>query len=167
MHSKEEHSMELTDDRARRMEYIERWGVVFEQLGSTRMVGKILGWLMVADPVHQSASQIAEGIGASAASVSTGTRALLQMGMIERVGLRGQRSVHYRVGKSWWGVLVDKRIRQTVALRELAENGLDLVGPDNAASSSRLRDFAEYCTFMETELPALVRRWDRERRRSA
>ena len=156
--------MELTDEQARRMEYVERWGVIFEQLGSTRMVGKILGWLMVADPVHQSASQIAEGIGASAASVSTGTRALLQMGMIERVGVRGERSVHYRVGKTWWGALVDRRLRQTAALRELAERGLDLVDRGNEASTGRLRDFAEYCTFMETELPALVRRWEMKRR---
>ncbi|MBN2565568.1 MAG: MarR family transcriptional regulator, partial [Candidatus Eisenbacteria bacterium] len=99
--------MNESGEHRRVLDYVERWGVIFEQLGSTRMVGKILGWLMVADPPHQTASQIAEGIAASAASVSNGTRSLLQMGMIERVGVRGERSYHYRVGRTWWNTLID------------------------------------------------------------
>ena len=42
--------------------YLERWGMLFELLGATRMMGRILAWLLVCDPPEQSAGDIAEAV---------------------------------------------------------------------------------------------------------
>ncbi len=98
----------MTDNvkEADRTGYIERWGMVFEALGGSRMMGKVLGWLLICDPPEQSAADIALGINASAGTVSTTTRALVQASMIERVGIAGKRSAHFRVKPGMWAGLM-------------------------------------------------------------
>ncbi|MDQ6608042.1 MAG: MarR family transcriptional regulator, partial [Actinomycetota bacterium] len=72
--------------------FIEALAVQLELDASTpRMVGRALGWLLVCDPPAQSAAELAESLQASKGSISTSTRALLRMGFIERVRLRGER----------------------------------------------------------------------------
>src|SRR5580693_10368182 len=72
--------------------FIESLGMQLElEAGAPRMVGRVLGWLLVCDPPEQSAAELAERLQASKGSISTATRLLLRMGMIERVRLRGER----------------------------------------------------------------------------
>lgn len=143
-------------------DYIERWGILFEFLGGTRMMGKILGWLLVCDPPEQSASDVAKAVGASAGTVSTTTRALLQAAMIERIGIPGKRSAYFRVRPGMWADLLKKRMEYGQTMAELAEQGLSLVsGPDDDATF-RLREIGSYCRFIESQLPALLARWEKE-----
>jgi len=143
-------------------DYVERWGMLFEFLGATRMMGKMLGWLLVCDPPEQSASDIAKAVGASAGTVSTTTRALLQAAMIERIGIPGKRSAHFRVRPGMWADLLKKRMEYVQTMGQLAEQGLELVsGPEDDATL-RLREIRSYCRFIESQLPALLARWEKE-----
>lgn len=154
-------------------EYAERWGILFENLGAARMMGKILGWLLVCDPPEQSAGELAAGLGASAGSISTATRSLMQAGMIERVGIPGRRSAHYRVRPGMWGDLLERRMSFGRTMGELAEDGLRLVetrraGEDAADTKTadsvpelRLQEILSYCRYVEDQLPAFVERWRR------
>ena len=59
-------------------ELIEEFGLLQEQMGGTRMTGRVSGWLLLADPPVQSLTEIAEGLGVSKAAVSGAARLLLQ-----------------------------------------------------------------------------------------
>jgi len=148
--------------------YLERWGMLFELLGATRMMGRILGWLLVSEPPEQSAGDIAQAVGASAGSVSTTTRGLTQAGMIERLGIPGERSAHFRVRSGVWGQLLRKRMSYIVSMRDLAEEGLGLSAVagggdgENDDSTLRLRELGSYCSFIERELPGFVARWEKD-----
>ncbi len=136
--------------------YLERWGMLFELLGATRMMGRILAWLLISDPPEQSAGDIAQAVGASAGSVSTTTRALTQSGMIERLGIPGERSAHFRVRSGVWGQLLRKRMAYIVSMRDLVEEGLELSTGEGDDSTLRLRELGSYCSFIERELPEFV-----------
>jgi len=138
--------------------YLERWGMLFELLGATRMMGRILAWLLISDPPEQSAGDIAQAVGASAGSVSTTTRALTQSGMIEP----GERSAHFRVRSGVWGQLLRKRMAYIVSMRDLAEEGLELSTGEGDDSTLRLRELGSYCSFIERELPGFVARWEKD-----
>jgi len=142
--------------------YLERWGMLFELLGATRMMGKILGWLLVSDPPEQSAGEIAQAVGASAGSVSTTTRALTQSGMVERLGIPGERSAYFRVRSGVWGQLLRKRMSYIVSMRDLVDEGLEFSAGEKEDSTLRLRELGSYCSFIERELPAFVARWEKE-----
>ncbi len=53
----------------------------------TRMAGRMLGWLLICDPPHQSMNAIADVLQASKGSISTMTRLLIQLDLIERTGI--------------------------------------------------------------------------------
>ena len=142
--------------------YLERWGMLFELLGATRMMGRILAWLLISDPPEQSASDIAKAVGASAGSVSTTTRALTQSGMVERLGIPGERSAHFRVRSGVWGQLLRKRMSYIVSMRDLVEEGLELSAGEDEDSTLRLRELGSYCSFIERELPAFIARWEKD-----
>jgi hypothetical protein len=142
-------------------DYLERWGMLFELLGATRMMGRILGWLLVCDPPAQSAGDIAKAIGASAGSVSTTTRALTHAGMIERLGIPGERSAHFRMGSGVWGELLKTRMSYIAAMGELVKEGLELSGGSGEDGALRLRELGSYCSFIEQELPGFVALWEK------
>lgn len=145
--------------------YVEKWGISFEHLGATRMSGKILGWLLISDPPHQTAAQIADAIGASLASVSTATRTLTQAALIERIGIPGQRSAHFRISPGMWAKLMRYRIGRIAQMRELAEEGLSLLPEGETDLGLRLRELRSYCTFVEREFPGLLARWEEDWKR--
>jgi DNA-binding transcriptional ArsR family regulator len=154
----------MKDDTTRRdlQGYLERWGMLFELLGATRMMGRILAWLLISDPPEQSAGEIAQAVGASAGSVSTTTRALTQAGMVERLGIPGERSAHFRVRSGVWGQLLRKRMSYIVSMRDLVEEGIELSAGGDKDSTLRLRELGSYCAFIERELPAFIARWEKD-----
>jgi hypothetical protein len=142
--------------------YVEQWGMLFEQLGATRMMGKVLGWLLICDPPGQTARQIADAIGASISSISIATRALTQAAMIERVGVPGERSARFRVRPGMWSRLIKVRMGHLATMRELADEGLRLLDSPDAGRALRLREIQSYGEFIDRELPALLARWEEE-----
>jgi hypothetical protein len=151
---KEPRDQELQD-------YLERWGMLFEMLGATRMMGKILGWLLVCDPPEQTAAEIVEAVGASAGSVSTTTRALVQASMIERVGVRGERSVRFRVRTGMWAQLLKSRMARLTSMRGLVEDGLKLAPDLSDDGRLRLRELGSFSAFIERELPGFITLWEK------
>jgi DNA-binding transcriptional regulator GbsR (MarR family) len=47
------------------------------------MAGRILGWLLISDSPHQSSEQLVNGLEASKGSISSMTRLLIQINLIE------------------------------------------------------------------------------------
>ncbi len=140
-------------------DYIERWGMVFEELGGTRMMGKILGWLIISDPPEQSAADIALAVNASAGTVSTTTRSLVQASMIEKIGLPGKRSAYFRVRPGMWASLMSARMARMNVLGQLADEGLEMFPGADGEPNNRLREIGGYIRFIEREFPALLERW--------
>ncbi len=148
-----------TGKDAERSSYIERWGILFENLGATRAMGKALGWLLVCDPPEQTARAIAEAAGVSAGSVNTATRTMVQAGMIERVGIPGNRSSHFRVRPGMWGDMLERRMAIVLAMGKLAEEGLDLVSDD---AQLRLKEITSYCSYVDDKLPEFIANWRKD-----
>jgi DNA-binding transcriptional regulator GbsR (MarR family) len=146
--------------QAEQMHYVERWGMLYEQLGAPRMMGRVIGLLLICDPPHQTAKEIADAIGASIGSVSTITRNLSQMGMIERFGIPGKRSAYFRIKPGALSQMLKRRVAQIKAMHDLAEEGLHLLSSSDEDSRMRLTEIESYCTFVHRELPALIDRWE-------
>lgn len=158
------------DDEQRQFElrhFVEEVGLWFELSGMPRMAGRILGWLLIADPPHQSLAQLADGLQASKGSISTMTRLLIQGGIVERISLPGERRDYYCIKLGAWSELIKQRSAQIRALRELAERGLELLDGDRAQRRQRLEELRDFHAFFERELPMLSDRWEKEHHRQS
>lgn len=144
-------------------ELIEEFGLLHEQMGGTRMTGRVSAWLLLCAPPVQSLTEIAEGLGVSKAAVSAAARLLLQSCLVERVSEPGQRGDFYRaLPADPDGIVPLDHVR---TLHRLIARGLVTVADRDPSQPNYalMRDLLEFTEFMEAELPALLVRW-RERR---
>ncbi|MBO0351064.1 MarR family transcriptional regulator [Phormidium pseudopriestleyi FRX01] len=145
------------------LRFVEEVGLLFELSGMPRMAGRILGWLLIADPPHQSLTQVAEALQASKGSISTMSRLLIQAGIVDRVSLPGDRRDYFCIKLDAWTELIQQKTAQIKAIRQIAERGLELLEGEPDQRRQRLEEMRDFHTFFERELPRLSQRWESER----
>jgi DNA-binding transcriptional regulator GbsR (MarR family) len=122
----------------------------------------MLGWLLVCDPPHQMLDELTEVLQVSKSSISTTSRMLIQSGLVEKVSFPGERKDFYRISDDAWVQAWSARNNQTVAMRQLAKRGLDLLPDDSPKRRARLQTMHDLYEFLEEELPKLTERWLKE-----
>lgn len=145
--------------------FVEEFALAYEAAGIPRTAGRILGWLMVCDPPEQTASQLVEALGASKASISTMTRLLVQMHLIERVPKRGSRQDYFRIRPGTWSERVKSGLASLSVYKTLADKGLRLLENAPPERGERLREMRALYAFFEEELQGLFERYERRKRK--
>jgi DNA-binding transcriptional regulator GbsR (MarR family) len=147
-------------------QFIEDMGILYEEMGLPRMAGRIIGWLLMCEPPHQSAEELARIVEASKGSISSMTRLLIQMGIVERIGLPGKRDTYYRIKPGFWSELMKTHLDRLTALRKLVERGLDFIAGKDLKIPHRLQEMRDFCVFWEQEIPAMMERYDQEHKQA-
>ena len=151
------------DRQTEEKHFVEDVGIFFEREVMPRMAGRVLGWLMICDPPYQSPAELAEALLASKGSISTMTRLLIRIGLIERFVIPGERHDHFRIKPGAWGHMMEQGADQIKVGRQLAERGLELTKGKNLLTRQWLEEMRGMYAFFEQEFPALVERWEQER----
>ena len=142
--------------------FIEDMSLYFEQMGMPRMAGRVLGVLLISKPPDQSLNDLREVLQASKSALSTTTRLLTEMGLIERVSSSKPREVAFRFKAGGWVVFMRMRLRLMASLHQIAEQGLELLKDEPPALRERLQEAHDMFSQIEEELPALLRRIENE-----
>jgi hypothetical protein len=152
-------------DEQRRL--IEEFGLLYEQMGVTRMAGRVSGYLLLCDPPVQSLTRIAEALGVSKAAASGAAHVLLQFGVVELVGEPGQRGDFYRALPGQMDSML--RLDHVRTLHALLERGLASVADRDQTHSNYalMHDLRAFSVFLEAEIPGVIARWQRHRAESA
>lgn len=138
--------------------FVEDISLYFEQMGLPRTAGRVLGVLLICDPPAQSLTDLCEVLQSSKSSVSTTTRLLTEMGLIERVPSPVPRQVYLQFRPGGWAVFVRQRLRLWASLHQIAEQGLELLHDRDPALRSRRQEAHDMFSLIEEELPALLER---------
>lgn len=138
--------------------FIEDISLYFEQMGLPRMAGRVLGVLLICEPPAQSLTDLCEILQASKSSVSTTTRLLSEMGLIERVASPVPRRVYFQFRAGGWVLFIRQRLRLWASLHQIAEYGLELLQDREPALRERLQEAHDMFSMIEDELPALLER---------
>ena len=159
--------MEQRTRAAEQRQIVEEFGLLYEQMGVTRMAGRVSGYLLMCDPPVQSLTQIAEALGVSKAAVSGAARVLLQFGVVELVGEPGQRGDFYRALPGQMDSML--RLDHVRTLHGLLERGLASVADEDQTHSNYalMHDLRDFSVFLETEIPGVIARWQRHKADSA
>jgi hypothetical protein len=157
----EQTTLALTDTQQR---FIEDMAYLWERSGGQRMTGRILGWLLIADPSFQSAAQIAEALSASKGSISTGLRSLVDLGLLQRTSVPPRRVDHYRAAPGMWLETARRSMPTVRAMIDLGSRGLAVLG-DDAGPERRapLEEMVAFYSYTMTERAGALDRWQAER----
>lgn len=143
------------------MHFVEDISLYFEQMGLPRTAGRVLGVLLICDPPAQSLTDLCERLQASKSSVSTTTRLLTEMDLIERVPSPVPRQVYFQFRPGGWMVFVRQRLGLWASLHQIAEHGLELLQDRDPELRSRLQEAHDMFSLIEEELPVLLQRVER------
>jgi DNA-binding transcriptional regulator GbsR (MarR family) len=151
------------DDERR---FADEVGFFWEQAGGTRMAGRVLGALLLADPPEMSSSALAAVLGVSAGSVSTATRELINPGVAVRVRVPGERQDFFRadMGASALPQFLSARLALTHRWVELMQRGAALAVGKNPGVKKQLEEIRDLYEFLEEEQAGLVERWEERQR---
>lgn len=133
---------EISASQQAREQFIERNGLQAEASGVPRIAGRLIGiFLLDGGPI--SFAELAERLQASRASISTNTRLLERLGIIERVSIRGKRQDFFQLHNNPFALAVEHSIRESLRFSgyvdELLEHG-DL-SADATARVQAAQDF--------------------------
>jgi DNA-binding transcriptional regulator GbsR (MarR family) len=144
----------------KQQQFVEECGLYFEQVGLTRIAGKIIGWLLICEPPHQEQSDLVAALGASKSSISVALKDLTSLYLVERFALPGDRRTFYRTAKDMWSRSFRARMHQVTELKALGERGLEILKDESPQRKRRLAFMRDMNAFMETEFPKLLDAWD-------
>jgi DNA-binding transcriptional regulator GbsR (MarR family) len=120
----------------------------------------VLGWLLVCEPPEQTMQELAERLHASMGSISTMTRLLDQLGLIERTSVPGERRVRYRIRPDAWTRSVEEVVEHARSFEVIADKGLALMAKVDPARRQRLEAMQEWSRFYGEELRRLISKWE-------
>lgn len=139
-------------------EFIERMGLVAEADGLSRISGRIMG-LMVLEGGPLSFAEIAERLEVSRGSVSTNTRFLERLGVIERVAIKGKRQDHFQLAKAPYARLLEGSVERMKKARSVVADAKAQVGPEDADRQRRLDELGAFYDALASHFEDLVDRF--------
>ncbi len=143
--------------------FVEDISLYFEQMGLPRMAGRVLGVLLISDPPEQSLNDLCEMLQTSKSSISTTTRLLTEMGLIERVPPPVPRRLYFRFKPGGWITFMRMRLRLMASLHHIAERGLELLQDSEPELRERLQEAHDMFSLIEEQLPAVLQRIEQQR----
>jgi len=126
------------------VQFVERVGRFWEGVAMGRSAGRILGWLMICEPVHQSAADLVSTLGMSTGSVSTQIRQLQRMGLVERLTFPGDRASYYQLPESVWSKSMNTEFERLADMRALAASAVEVLPTERPERVSELALVAEF-----------------------
>ena len=159
--------MEKDSRYFRERHFVEDFGLLLEQNGLPRMAGRIVGWLLICNPPHQSINDLAQTLRASKGSISTMTRLLIEMDIVERIALPEDRRDYFRITPGAWSQIIMMELSEVTTGHQLAERGLDIVAGQPPELQARLKEAHDLYAFLEREYPILIERREAERKKAA
>lgn len=121
----------------------------------SRTSGRILGWLMICEPEHQSAKDLVDTLSLSTGSASTQIRMLEQLELVERTSFPGDRVRYFRLPPMAWSKLMQGELARIIEMRKLAEAGMGVLP---ATRPERVTELASIADFFSEEWPPLLER---------
>ena len=150
-------TIQMTDER---LAFVEEFGVMFERMGSTRMLGRVWGALMVADPPEMTAEELAAFLRASRGSISQATRQLIEIGVVQRVSRTGVRRDYFRVRPNAWKEAFRREQESIAHMEQLFRRGLNAMAGGSDEARRALEESIRFTEFWQAEMASIFARWD-------
>lgn len=148
------------ENNVRKDEIIEETGLLFESLGTTRMAGRILGYLMVSEAARVSFDEFTRSLRASKSTISTNLKTLLLLQYVRAVSLPGDRKTYYSLNNdSSWTEAIRVKSGMIRMFIRLFGKAMELRSDPADNSSLWLAKARKFYEFSERMLPVMIEEW--------
>ncbi|MDB6075930.1 MAG: hypothetical protein JWO89_3570 [Verrucomicrobiaceae bacterium] len=138
--------------------FVEEMGLIFQAEGMPRIAGRIFGRLVLCGGPF-SLSDLALKLKASRGSISTNTRLLESIGLIERTGVAGDRQGYYRLAPDPYTRLLEGSIQRIAKANETVRRAQLRVPRRQADAHARLDELADFYSKTATGFEAILEKF--------
>lgn len=140
------------------IEFIERFGLMFEEDGLPKIAGRIFALLMLTDRAL-TLDEIAATLQVSKTSASTNTRMLDGMRFLERTSRPGDRKAYYRLAPNGLEMSFERTRQRMKEVLELLDTVSDGFPEKREVALRRLKRMREWHAFILAEMDGIWLRW--------
>ncbi|MHA2249593.1 MAG: GbsR/MarR family transcriptional regulator [Candidatus Kariarchaeaceae archaeon] len=144
-------------------DFMQGMGLFMESMGLTPVAGQMVGWLLISDEEHQSATQLKTVLQVAKSTISTTVRQLVQMGFIEKIRMHGDRLDYYRFNHKFLENSRKKRLEGIDPFTSFFKKASDFIDPqsDRVKIYQEMIDMSE---FIQEETKKIYSKWDEIRK---
>jgi len=142
-------------------EFVERLGLIAESDGLPRIAGRIMG-LMIIDGGPLSFAELAGKLAVSRASISTNTRFLEHLGVIERVAQRGERQDYFQLATAPYVRLLQGSVDRAAKAHGVVADARDQLSVKDEGARRRLDELGAFYEELGNSFRDLAKRFSRE-----
>lgn len=150
----------MTDDDIRGW-FVEQLGLVTQEDGLPRIAGRIMG-LLILEGEPLGFAEIAERLDISRGSVSTNTRLLERLGVIERTARFGDRQDYFQIAPRPYVRLMQGSLDRIRRAREVVARTQAVLPAEDRGAHQRLDEMASFYAAIGETLEELLQRITRE-----
>ncbi|MGW7686230.1 GbsR/MarR family transcriptional regulator [Kribbella sp. NPDC054772] len=151
------------EEDTRRVDFVEQFALIRELAGSPRMEGRVLGYLIVSNKPYVSSAELARALSASAGSISSTTRRLIDLGFIARHAVPGDRNHYFKVDDDIWGSFLAGERRSLHKQQQLFADMLQELPDDMPGPRKRLRNARNYFEWLTSYHRKMLADWEEYR----
>lgn len=142
---------------------VEEIGVAFDKTGLAPMIGRVLGFLLLADPPHQTFYAIQEFLGASKSSISHALNSLMFKGIVEYITFSGDRKRYFKLNAENWLEQAKCKMTDFSEVDRVLMEALQLRDPNKHKEFHEgLLKIFDFHLFMSQEMPKLFEKWEQK-----
>ncbi len=149
----------MIDINPQELHFIEDLGLLIEKSGGSRTLGRVFGYLLLADS-PKTMDEIAAELIFSKATASLTIRQGLITRFFEKVSIPGERKTYYRANTQTWISSMSDKVNETVEWERLIELGLSSVNPDKLTVLENLKGLKDYFEFLRWYLADLTEQYE-------
>ncbi len=126
------------------------------------MVGRLIGYLSVCDPLDQSINELADALLASRSAIAGAVKTLEAMHLLTRTRAAGERMDRVQIDLSSPNATgMDSSEYQE--LGELAREGLEVLRDEPMARRAILLEMSAFADFLVEQMPRMQKEWEERR----
>lgn len=155
MEDGEKDGLSLTPDDH---QFIEAIGLHFEDEGTPRIGGRLIGLLILAEK-PLSLGRIAELLKVSPASVSTNIRQFHNKGLVEEVSYPGDRRHYYTFSEAAWDHQFQAALKSVTTIQKIFRSRLERMHPGEHLRCRRMTQAIEFFQYFHGVFESALERW--------
>lgn len=140
--------------------FVEELGLFYEGYGVSRMLGRVLGWLMIMNPSAQTMKELTEGLKVSKSSISSANKSLKQMGMIENLRMPGERTDRWRLVPGMIQSLLMRRMEGLASFSDIFQKAINILDQEKSERYYDLKRGVAWIEFIQGEVPKLIEKFE-------
>jgi DNA-binding transcriptional regulator GbsR (MarR family) len=138
---------------------IEKFGVYFKKAGHQPLMGRLMAYLMLAEPPQKSFEEISEFLLASKSAVSNVLKLLITFGYVDYVSFAGDRKRYFKLNHECWDTYFESQRKEVEEFMNLTTEVLSLRSDKYPEINKGIRELYLLMETFEEEMSSMIEKW--------